>query len=256
MSSENYLQQLEEYAAELLENFNSKTPVVHAPVVWSYQHPEVRTAIAARLAAGQVLVRSAKTIPDIVLKRERAYFDFAPPGRLDARLPGILVQLNEDNSLFEVVDPIDPGTSSILARPTMDATLPLHAASSSPVPALAAPTLDQRWFEFLQDPVFDVYRESASGRNVGLVGRLFGFGGTFGGTGTSSTDTWTGGTPYPTPVISSPSEPEQPDRGETGGRYDDSSPDDFAVFVGETYPTHKLVFPGGPLTAIPQRTDD
>jgi hypothetical protein len=209
--------ELAKHAARLKECLDSKKPSVYAPVVWAYQDVRVRDAIATRLAAGEVLIASSQIVPDRALRRERVYYDFAPQGRMDTRNPGILVQLSDDNSVAEIVDPFDPHSAADISAATATDTLPLFAArtsASSQViadPAAAAQTA-ARWALFVEQP--------ALARSFG-PGGIFGgiFGGVFGGN--LGEVVITGGTPTQSSVISGVGSKEDPDQDTQGGHLDD-----------------------------------
>lgn len=96
---------LEKAARQLKDDLDSKRPSVAAETVWAYQDEKVRDAIAQRLAAGEVLNGRHVLMPDLVLNLHRVYFSFLPPHGQDETHPGILVQLRDDFSVYEVLDP-------------------------------------------------------------------------------------------------------------------------------------------------------
>ena len=215
-SSDGIRDELAKYAAKLKEDLDSRKPRVHAAVVWSYQDSRVRDAIAARLAGGEVLTSSSQIVPDRALRRERVYFDFCPQGRLDAKSPGILVQINDDNSVAEILDPFDPQSDTALAVASSSDTLPLFAAQATgrrQPDKSGEGELRLRWTRFVEQP--DIARAFAS-RASGLFGGLFG-----GGFGVEATDTLCGGTPTRSAVMSEAGRKEDPDQDTQGAYFDD-----------------------------------
>ena len=215
-NSDSIKDKLAKYATKLKEDLDSKKPRVYAAVVWSYQDSGVRGAIAARLAAGEILTSSSQIVPDRALRRERVYFDFSPQGRLDAKNPGILVQINDDNSVAEILDPFDPQSDAGLSVAKSTDTLSLFAAQASgPVQPDKSATheLGVRWTRFVEQP--GLARTFAS-RASGTFGGVFG-----GGFGVEATDTLCGGTPTLSSVMSEVGHKEDPDQDTQGGFFDD-----------------------------------
>jgi hypothetical protein len=210
---------LANYAAKLKEDLDSRKPRIYAPVVWAYQDAQVRDAIASRLDAGEVLTSSSQIVPDRALRRERVYFAFAEHGRLDAKKPGILVQLNDDNTVAEIMDPfdLDQNAHVPIATTAID-TLPLFAARTSmpdqfDVDAEAVAALTARWTRFVQQAAlartfFPIW---GGGFGGGVVGGVSGF----------ANESVSNGTPTSSTVISSVGSKEDPDQDSTGGNIDD-----------------------------------
>jgi hypothetical protein len=96
---------LEQAARHLKEDLDSKQPSVAAETVWAYQDDGVRRAIAQRLIAGETLASRHVLMPDPVLHLHRVYFAFEPAHGPDETHAGILVQMREDFSVYEVLDP-------------------------------------------------------------------------------------------------------------------------------------------------------
>ncbi len=210
---------LAEHAAALKADLDSSKPLVYAPVVWAYQDPRVRDAVAERLAAGQTLTSSSQAVPDRTLRRERVYFAFSPANRLDARVPGILVQLADDDSVVELIDPCEPDLLSNISVATSVDTLPLLASRSGAGSAAVTPDVEAqrehaaRWSQFVSHAALG----SAFGRG--------GFGGFGGGIGPfATTDTISGGVPTRnSPVMSEWGSKEDPDQDLQGAQFDDSA---------------------------------
>jgi hypothetical protein len=155
---------------------------------------------------------SSQIVPDRALRRERVYFDFSPAGRLDARNAGILVQINDDNSVAEIVDSFDPYAGPDLAAASAADTLALSATRASlsaqtrPNPG-AARELGVRWTRFVGQPELARIR-----------GGVGGFGG---GVSNSGADSICGGTPTLSSVMSEVGSKEDPDQDTEGGYFDD-----------------------------------
>jgi hypothetical protein len=206
--------ELAKYAVELKKDLDSKKPRMYAPVVWAYQDSRVREAIAKRLAAGEILTSCSQIVPDRVLRRERVYFDFSPASRLDAKNPGILVQITDDNSVAEILDPFDINSDSDVPVATAIDTLPLfvsHASREFVDVTTAADLLAARWAQFVEQPELG----KLFARRVGSP-----FGGGFGGVFGAATDTVCGGTPTRSSVISERGSKEDPDQDTKGGHLD------------------------------------
>jgi hypothetical protein len=205
---------LQDYANKLKEDLNSKKPSVFAAVVWAYQNEEVRKAIAERLVKDEVLVSSVQIVPDRALRRERVYFDFSPRGRFDEKLPGILVQIKDDNSVAEIINPFDSyGPNTITAANAAD-TFPLFATRGSEkdhrivINSEAQEKINAGWSHFV-----------AQVELARLINRG-GFGG-LGGTLLNNVVV-TGGTPTSSTVASETGRKEDPDADTTGGTIDSS----------------------------------
>jgi len=208
-------EELAKYARKLRQELDSKKPRVYASLVWAYQDSRVQDAIRKRLEAGEILTSSSQIVPDRALRRERVYFDFSPTGRLDAKHPGILVQINDDNSVAEIVDPFDLYIGPDVAAASAADTLPLSAARSSlmgqsTADVEAARQIGVRWTRFVEQPEL--------ARTFGGFGGFGGLGGAF-----ESTDTLSGGTPTLSSVMSSRGSKEDPDQDTQGARFDDSA---------------------------------
>lgn len=205
--------ELAAYAAKLREDLNSAKPRVYAAVVWAYQDARVRDAIAARLEAGEVLISSARIVPDRALRRERVYFDFASRGMREDRKPGILVQINDGNSVVEIMDPFDVDLAEFRpARAAAVDTLPLLAARASLAGQRAdrdaVEALRKRWADFIElSGLGSYFRPISGGPGGGALG--------------DDNDTLCGGTPTGTDVMSSPEDKEDPDQGTQGSWFDD-----------------------------------
>lgn len=204
MNRSSYNESLAEYAKQLMTDINSKRPVVYAPIVWAYQDARVRDAIAARLEAGQVLTSSTPIMPDKALRRERVFFRFSPSGRLDTQLPGILVQVGDDNQVAEVVDPFDLEDWADVTIAKAEDTLPLSASLANRTDFDERVQHDVKWLAFAK----------RSGLSSFLPGGAFR--GMF-----DINETICGGTPTQSSVISSFGSKEDPDPDTTGGRFDD-----------------------------------
>jgi hypothetical protein len=192
------------HAQELLADLNSKHPSVYASVVWAYQDARVREAIAARLDKGETLTSTSPIMPDKALRRERVYFSFSPDRRLDAKSPGILVQVGDDNKVVEVVDPfrLEEWTDVTIARAAD--TLPLAAAVTNHSDFDERVQHDAKWLSFVQRSGLADFLRPGS------------FGGMFG-----INETICGGYPTSSDVISSRGRKEDPDPDTRGGRFDD-----------------------------------
>jgi hypothetical protein len=215
-SSDSIRDELAKYAKRLAQDLNSNKPRVYAAVVWAYQDNRVRDAIAARLAAGEILTASSQIVPDRALRRERVYFDFSPSGRLDTKNPGILVQINDDNTVAEILDPFDPQGDANLTVATAADTLPLFAAQQSRAVQAdqgAERELGARWTRFVDQPA--LARTFAS-RAGGMFGGGFGA-----GFGVEATDSLCGGVPTRSAVMSEAGRKEDPDEDTRGGYFDD-----------------------------------
>lgn len=228
LSQQDFLNELTNYAKKLKEDLDSKKPRVYAPVVWAYQNEQVCEAISLRLAAGQVLISSVQIVPDRALRRERVFFDFAPQGRFDAKLPGILVQINDDNSVAEIVDPFDILAGDDITTANASDTLSLFASKTSNSDQLvnkdsqAESQMNARWTRFVSQPEL----ARMAGRGFGGFGGFGGLGG-FGFGPFSPTDTICGGVPTLSSVMSSTGSKEDPDQDTQGGQFDDSGPSFF-----------------------------
>jgi len=209
--------ELAEYARRLKNELDSKKPRVYAAVVWAYQDSRVRDAIAARIEAGEVLTASAPIVPDRALRRERVYFDFSPRGRLDAKIPGMLVQIGDDNAVAEIINPFDPHVQSDVTIAGAGDTLPLFAARSagdeaSARAATAADPAAVRWTRFVQQPAMARAFAVGWGGAFGGLGHLFG----------ETMDTLCGGVPTQSSVMSGVGNKEDPDQDTQGSYFDDS----------------------------------
>lgn len=204
MKPSSFKDSLAEYAQKLMADIDSKHPLVYASIVWAYQDPRVRDAIAARLEAGQVLTSSTPIMPDKALRRERVLFKFSPNGRLDAGVPGILVQVGDDNKVAEILDPFDLEDWADVTIAKAADTLPLSAAVSSSSQFDERIQHDAKWRAFTQ----------RSGLATFLPGGSFG--GMF-----SINETICGGSPTSSDVISQFGSKEDPDPDTRGGRFDD-----------------------------------
>ncbi len=217
----NFKDELAAYAAKLREDLNSAKPRVYAAVVWAYQDARVRDAIAARLEAGEVLISSARIVPDRALRRERVYFDFASRGMLEDKKPGILVQIDDADSVAEILNPFDVDLAAFRpARAKAVDTLPLLAARASLVgqraDRVAAQELRKRWADFIESADLGGYFPPIWGWPFGGAGG-----------GEEDTDTLCGGTPTSSDVMSSPGDKEDPDQDTQGSWFDDSGLPEF-----------------------------
>jgi hypothetical protein len=204
MKSPSLKESLAEHAERLMADMNSKHPAVYAPIVWAYQDARVRDAISSRLEQGQVLVSSTPIMPDKALRRERVYFSFSPDRRLDARFPGILVQIADDNRVAEIIDPFRVEDWADVTIAKAADTLPLAAAVANSADFEERVQHDAKWLGFVQ--------------RSGLASFLRGgsFGGMF-----DINETICGGSPTSSDVISSRGSKEDPDPDTRGGRFDD-----------------------------------
>lgn len=214
--------ELSDYAKELKKDLNSKKPAMYAAVVWAYQNQKVLEAISARLIQGQVLISSVQIVADRALRRERVYFSFSPQGRFDVKLSGILVQINDDNSVAEIINPFDPAEDEYLITANSVDTLSLFASKANMTDVVnkenlnATNSLGKSWTRFVSQPeLINLARKRFGG---------FGGFGSFGGLGSLSlddVDSISGGVPTLSSVISSTGSKEDPDQDTRGGQADD-----------------------------------